>query len=641
MYCPNCGKKIPEGANFCGACGTKLLKASQMQPDRPDQTEEDASPQETKGFAQSISGMFLRRKKAVFGVSVGVAACLVLAVGVYGRQTSFEGLSQDGLGTGRFSFLGEREYSESVASLDSLIEVEEKEAENEIEEIPEESEIAPTEENAVAEDVTSESVSTETKAAAAETKTEASKTEAAATEEKAAAEETEIAAAETETVATEDPAAKKGTSAEITTSKDNTESSVSVPAIDENMAQGFLDTFSGSLFALLEDWYDNGSTFDYENLDNGQAYSIAALSLIEQEEDIYGSGVTTYCCLNNVLYPIQEDTEQAGLDEASSDTIRFASNTMLLASALYLSDVSIVSEESEQDEDSTISVADLNQYLEGLAEKEESEEVKAAEEVEIAWRSLEPLIIGIPGETEITEKTEKTEEAEEEPLLSVYDIGDGKYRVDISVDLDETESDTLTFSSDSYIISEEDEDLELYILLDEEQLQKYTEVLETLFAEEYPLDEFVEFESESYGSLIRKPEESVEQYYLKIISEDDPVRSEEVTVDVDEIAEEPDAEGAYTVTMTYRSRKSKREYQMQCSLVPDETAPNGCRLSEEGFTISEKTSEEKAESDAEKEELEAEQEVNQEEKPVPEERIEAESILPGDTEESESDPDDE
>lgn len=38
MFCPNCGTKMPDGAAFCGACGTRMNQASKpVQPARPAQ----------------------------------------------------------------------------------------------------------------------------------------------------------------------------------------------------------------------------------------------------------------------------------------------------------------------------------------------------------------------------------------------------------------------------------------------------------------------------------------------------------------------------------------------------------------------------------------------------------------------------
>ena len=42
MFCHNCGKKLPDGLNFCTACGTKLIvptapaeKVAPAEPERP------------------------------------------------------------------------------------------------------------------------------------------------------------------------------------------------------------------------------------------------------------------------------------------------------------------------------------------------------------------------------------------------------------------------------------------------------------------------------------------------------------------------------------------------------------------------------------------------------------------------------
>lgn len=49
MFCPECGKKIEEGALFCPECGTKIAKKPQQQP------EDSAPPQETSAPAASAN----------------------------------------------------------------------------------------------------------------------------------------------------------------------------------------------------------------------------------------------------------------------------------------------------------------------------------------------------------------------------------------------------------------------------------------------------------------------------------------------------------------------------------------------------------------------------------------------------------
>ena len=47
MFCPECGKKIEEGALFCPECGTKITKQAQPQP------ADSAPPQEASAPAAS------------------------------------------------------------------------------------------------------------------------------------------------------------------------------------------------------------------------------------------------------------------------------------------------------------------------------------------------------------------------------------------------------------------------------------------------------------------------------------------------------------------------------------------------------------------------------------------------------------
>lgn len=49
MFCPECGKKIEEGALFCPECGTKITKKPQQQP------EDSAPPQETSAPAANAN----------------------------------------------------------------------------------------------------------------------------------------------------------------------------------------------------------------------------------------------------------------------------------------------------------------------------------------------------------------------------------------------------------------------------------------------------------------------------------------------------------------------------------------------------------------------------------------------------------
>ncbi len=48
MYCPNCGKEIPENVSFCGYCGTKIIETEQPAPVQPKQWQDHVKHTLTK-----------------------------------------------------------------------------------------------------------------------------------------------------------------------------------------------------------------------------------------------------------------------------------------------------------------------------------------------------------------------------------------------------------------------------------------------------------------------------------------------------------------------------------------------------------------------------------------------------------------
>lgn len=75
MFCPNCGKQLPEGSAFCGACGAKLDAAPPVQPP-PQQA--SIQPQNKKAPRAAIIGVIL--------VLVALATALFILPGVLRRE---------------------------------------------------------------------------------------------------------------------------------------------------------------------------------------------------------------------------------------------------------------------------------------------------------------------------------------------------------------------------------------------------------------------------------------------------------------------------------------------------------------------------------------------------------------------------
>jgi hypothetical protein len=77
MFCPNCGKELPDGAKFCDECGTRL---SDMQPDQYEPPYQDAiqeieeqNPYAAKPPARKISIVKIIAVCAVIALLIGVA----------------------------------------------------------------------------------------------------------------------------------------------------------------------------------------------------------------------------------------------------------------------------------------------------------------------------------------------------------------------------------------------------------------------------------------------------------------------------------------------------------------------------------------------------------------------------------------
>jgi len=44
VFCPNCGKEIPEGSNYCIYCGEEIIKENNIQDDSTNKTHDFNSP---------------------------------------------------------------------------------------------------------------------------------------------------------------------------------------------------------------------------------------------------------------------------------------------------------------------------------------------------------------------------------------------------------------------------------------------------------------------------------------------------------------------------------------------------------------------------------------------------------------------
>ena len=79
MFCPNCGKEIPEGASACPTCGAALPKTAAPAP-------YSAAPAAKKVSAKSIVGMILGLGGLVMAT---LAPVYLLAGGAFGAARSY------------------------------------------------------------------------------------------------------------------------------------------------------------------------------------------------------------------------------------------------------------------------------------------------------------------------------------------------------------------------------------------------------------------------------------------------------------------------------------------------------------------------------------------------------------------------
>ena len=68
MFCPHCGKQIPDGSKFCTACGAVLtdeVRAAVQQPQQSDPQPYAQQPNAQQGYAQQPYGPAGLRRAAL------------------------------------------------------------------------------------------------------------------------------------------------------------------------------------------------------------------------------------------------------------------------------------------------------------------------------------------------------------------------------------------------------------------------------------------------------------------------------------------------------------------------------------------------------------------------------------------------
>ena len=94
MFCPTCGKKIPEPVAFCPQCGGKLPKIEKMAVNPDELSAEEASAAARSGFDRGkpflttkgggqvppVNGVPVKQKPKVFAVVFAIAAIIIAAI---------------------------------------------------------------------------------------------------------------------------------------------------------------------------------------------------------------------------------------------------------------------------------------------------------------------------------------------------------------------------------------------------------------------------------------------------------------------------------------------------------------------------------------------------------------------------------
>ncbi len=128
MFCKNCGKELPDGAKFCGQCGTPVISEDQ------EESEETATPEEQKGYGEPITSeaqtesftsetsQKKKRKRILIPVILVAAVVVVVIVILFAGGGSETRQYQNYMEAGQV-YLNEGSYKEAVAEFTEAIEV--------------------------------------------------------------------------------------------------------------------------------------------------------------------------------------------------------------------------------------------------------------------------------------------------------------------------------------------------------------------------------------------------------------------------------------------------------------------------------------------------------------------------------------
>ena len=99
MFCPNCGKELPDGAKFCLFCGKVVSEESQKsqeqnpsevstQNQNSENTSQDSSIAE--GKVQQQKSSILQKKKSIVNIGVAIVLVMAIVVGIFSIRANNE-----------------------------------------------------------------------------------------------------------------------------------------------------------------------------------------------------------------------------------------------------------------------------------------------------------------------------------------------------------------------------------------------------------------------------------------------------------------------------------------------------------------------------------------------------------------------